>query len=141
MQRFLWLVLLIVFTIFIFFSSSLPANESAKMSGYVVTVLNAVSDMIGVKFDGNIEYTVRKLAHFMEFGGQSWLLCKTYNAFYVSNRASTGYILFFGLLTAVVDEYIQFFSPGRECRVTDVLLDFSGTFCMWLAYRIWQWTK
>jgi len=40
-----------------------------------------------------------------------------------------------------VDEYIQFFTPGRECRVTDVLLDFSGTFCMWLAYRIWQWTK
>lgn len=141
MQRILWLILLVVFTIFIFFSSSLPANESAKMSGYVVTVLNAVFEMLGMSYDGNLEYTIRKLAHFMEFGGQAWLLCKTYNEFYVSNRVSTGYILFFGLLTAVVDEYIQFFTPGRECRVTDVLLDFSGTFCMWLAYRIWQWTK
>lgn len=141
MQRFLWLTLLVVFTIFIFFCSYLPASESAKMSGYVAQVFNAVFDMLGLKYDGNVEYTIRKLAHFMEFGGQSWLLCKTYSAFYVSNRASTGYILFFGLLTAVVDEYIQFFSPGRECRVTDVLLDFSGTFCMWLAYRIWQWTK
>ena len=141
MQRFLWLALLVVFTIFIFFCSHLPANESAKMSGYVAQVFNAVFDMLGYKYDGSVEYTIRKLAHFMEFGGQSWLLCKTYNAFSVSNRVSTGYILFFGLMTAVVDEYIQFFAPGRECRVTDVLLDFSGTFCMWLSYRIYQWTK
>ena len=141
MQRILWLILLIVFTSFIFFSSSLPATESAKMSGYVVTVLNTAFEMVGMSYDGNLEYTIRKLAHFMEFGGQCWLLCKTYSEFSVSKRTSAGYILFFGLLTAVVDEYIQFFTPGRECRVTDVLLDFSGTFCMWLSYRIYQWTK
>ena len=130
MQRFLWLILLIVFTIFIFFSSSLPATESAKMSGYVVKVLKATFEMVGMSYDGNLEYTIRKLAHFLEFGGQSWLLCKTYSEFYVSKRTAAGYILFFGLLTAVVDEYIQFFTPGREYRVTDVMLDFSGTFCM-----------
>ena len=141
MQRILWLLLLIVFTSFIFFSSSLSATESAKMSGYVVKVLNAAFEMVGMSYDGNLEYTIRKLAHSMEFGGQSWLLCKTYSEFSVSKRTSAGYILFFGLLTAVVDEYIQFFTPGRECRVTDVLLDFSGTFCMWLSYRIYQWTK
>lgn len=111
------------------------------MSGYVVKVLKATFEMVGMSYDGNLEYTIRKLAHFLEFGGQSWLLCKTYSEFYVSKRTAAGYILFFGLLTAVVDEYIQFFTPGRECRVTDVLLDFSGTFCMWLSYRIYQWTK
>ena len=96
MQRFLWLILLIVFTIFIFFSSSLPATESAKMSGYVVKVLKATFEMVGMSYDGNLEYTIRKLAHFLEFGGQSWLLCKTYSEFYVSKRTAAGYILFFG---------------------------------------------
>ncbi len=140
-MRFLWLALLIVFTIFIFFCSSLPASESGRMSGYVVEVLRAVYDMLGVRPEGNLEYSVRKLAHFLEFGGQAWLLCKVYNEFYVSNRASNGYILFFCLLTAVVDEYIQYFSPGRSCLVSDVLLDFGGAFCAWLFYRICQWSK
>lgn len=140
-MRFLWLLLLIVFTIFIFFCSSLPMSESGRMSGYVAQVFYAVYDMLGMRYDGNLEYTIRKLAHFLEFGGQAWLLCKTYNEFHVSNRASNGYILFFALLTAVVDEYIQFFTPGRSCQVTDVLLDFSGAFCMWLAYRICQWSR
>ena len=55
MQRILWLILLIVFTSFIFFSSSLPATESAKMSGYVVKVLNATFEMVGMSYDGNLE--------------------------------------------------------------------------------------
>ena len=34
--------------------------------------------------------------------------------------------LFFGLLTAVIDETIQLYVPGRSSSVKDVLLDFSG---------------
>jgi VanZ family protein len=32
------------------------------------------------------------------------------------------------LATAVIDEFIQYFSPGRSAEVRDVLLDFSGAF-------------
>ena len=43
------------------------------------------------------------------------------------------------ILAAVVDEYIQLFSLGRDGKVMDVLLDFSGALCAWLWYRIVQW--
>lgn len=88
---------------------------------------------------GDTEHYIRKLAHFCEFALLGLLLCRSFSAFGVKNFAATGYILFLGLLTAVIDEYIQSFSPGRGSMVKDVLLDFAGVFCAWLEYRIWQW--
>ena len=44
-----------------------------------------------------------------------------------------------GLNTVLSQHFIQSFSPGRGSMVKDVLLDFSGVFCAWLEYRIWQW--
>ena len=68
------------------------------------------------------------------------LLCRSFSAWGVPKLTATGYILFLALLVAVIDEYIQAFSPGRASRVKDVLLDFSGGFCAWLEYRIWEWS-
>ena len=35
-------------------------------------------------------------------------------------------MLFVGLFTAVIDEFIQLFFEGRSAEITDVLIDFSG---------------
>lgn len=141
MQKILWLILLAAFTMLIFLSSSLPMSESGRLSSMAAAFLRQLLDVAGVAADGNLEHLLRKLAHFLAFALQGGLLCRTFSEFRLANRMANGYVLFLGLLTAVVDEYIQGFSAGRTSAVNDVLLDFSGTLSMWLACRIWQWSR
>ena len=138
-MRYFWLLLVVVLTAVIFVNSSLPATESGKLSGFVAQFVAQLAQLVDITLKGDVEHTIRKLAHFLEFACLGLLWCKTFASFRVSNRTSTGYILLLCLLTAVTDEYIQLFSLGREGRVMDVLLDFSGAACAWLWYRIVQW--
>ena len=140
-MRYFWLLLVVVLTAVIFVNSSLPATESGKLSGFVAQFVAQLAQLLDITLKGDVEHTIRKLAHFLEFACLGLLWCKTFASFRVSNRTSTGYILLLCLLTAVTDEYIQLFSLGREGRVMDVLLDFSGASCAWLWYRIVQWCE
>ena len=140
-MRYFWLLLVVVLTAVIFVNSSLPATESGKLSGFVAQFVAQLSQLLDITLKGDVEHTIRKLAHFLEFACLGLLWCKTFASFRVSNRTSTGYILLLCLLTAVTDEYIQLFSLGREGRVMDVLLDFRGASCAWLWYRIVQWCE
>ena len=140
-MRYFWLLLVVVLTVVIFVNSSLPATESGKLSGFVAQFVAQLCQLLDIELKGDVEHTIRKLAHFLEFACLGLLWCKTFASFRVSNRTSTGYILLLCLLTAVTDEYIQLFSLGREGRVMDVLLDFSGAACAWLWYRIVQWCE
>ena len=140
-MRYFWLLLVVVLTVVIFVNSSLPATESGKLSGFVAQFVAQLSQLLDITLKGDVEHTIRKLAHFLEFACLGLLWCKTFASFRVSNRTSTGYILLLCLLTAVTDEYIHLFSLGREGKVMDVLLDFSGAACAWLWYRIVQWCE
>ena len=140
-MRYFWLLLVVVLTALIFVNSSLPAKESGKLSGFVAQFVAQLAQLVDITLKGDVEHTIRKLAHFLEFACLGLLWCKTFASFRVSNRTSTGYILLLCLLTAVTDEYIQLFSLGREGKVMDVLLDFSGAACAWLWYRIVQWCE
>ena len=140
-MRYFWLLLVVVLTAVIFVNSSLPATESGKLSGFVTQFVAQLAQLLDIELKGDVEHTIRKLAHFLEFACLGLLWCKTFASFRVSNRTSTGYILLLCLLTAVTDEYIQLFSLGREGKVMDVLLDFSGAACAWLWYRIVQWCE
>ena len=140
-MRYFWLLLVVVLTAVIFVNSSLPATESGKLSGFVAQFVAQLSQLLDITLKGDVEHTIRKLAHFLEFACLGLLWCKTFASFRVSNRTSTGSILLLCLLTAVTDEYIQLFSLGREGKVMDVLLDFSGAACAWLWYRIVQWCE
>ena len=140
-MRSFWLRAVAVLTVVIVVNSSLPSTAAGKLSGFAAQFVVQLSQLLDIELKGDVEHTIRKLAHFLEFACLGLLWCKTFASFRVSNRTSTGYILLLCLLTAVTDEYIQLFSLGREGRVMDVLLDFSGAACAWLWYRIVQWCE
>lgn len=139
MKYFLFL-LAACFVGIIFYNSSLPLRQSSQLSGWVTALTQLLAQHLDIRLTGDVEHHIRKLAHFCEFALLGLLLCHSFSALGVSNRTATGYILFLALFAAVLDEYIQSFSPGRASRVKDVLLDFSGVFCAWLEYRIWEWS-
>lgn len=140
-MRYLWLLLAVIMVAVIWGNSMMPGDESLRMSGMITTILTIIGDALSITFNWDVEHLVRKLAHFLEFAFLGWLLCRTYDEFHIGHRTSTGYIFFICLFVAVVDEYIQAFSPGRSSMVKDVLLDFSGAFCAWLSQRVWDWSK
>lgn len=140
-MRYVWLLLTLIMVAIIWGNSLLPGDESLRVSGVITTILNAIGNALSITFNWDVEHVVRKLGHFIEFAFLGWLLCRTYEEFHVGQRAATGYILFFCLFVAVLDEYIQSFSPGRSALIKDVLLDFSGSFCAWLSVRFWSWAR
>lgn len=115
----------LVATVFFIFSNSLEiAKESSARSQQVMQVIN--EQLAKVDIQPVSEHTVRKLAHFLEFSllGFWFMLClRVYTCHFVRH---VSWPLFFGLLTAVTDETIQLYVPGRSSSVRDVLLDFSG---------------
>lgn len=139
-MKYFWFLLAACFVGIIFYNSSLPLRQSSQLSGWVTALTQLLAQHLDIRLTGDVEHHIRKLAHFCEFALLGLLLCYSFSALGVSNRTATGYILFLALFAAVLDEYIQSFSPGRASRVKDVLLDFSGVFCAWLEYRIWEWS-
>lgn len=139
-MKYFWFLLAACFVGIIFYNSSLPLRHSSQLSGWVTALTQLLAQHLDIRLTGDVEHHIRKLAHFCEFALLGLLLCHSFSALGVSNRTATGYIMFLALFAAVLDEYIQSFSPGRASRVKDVLLDFSGVFCAWLEYRIWEWS-
>lgn len=139
-MKYFWFLLAACFVGIIFYNSLLPLRQSSQLSGWVTVLTQLLAQHLDIRLTGDVEHHIRKLAHFCEFALLGLLLCHSFSALGVSNRTATGYILFLALFAAVLDEYIQSFSPGRASRVKDVLLDFSGVFCAWLEYRIWEWS-
>lgn len=111
---------------FAFYHSAMPAYESTEESeGLLYFIINFFSGLgISVELTDQI---IRKAAHFSEYFliGGLMLTCA-----YSLDRFKTYrfiiQVLFFGLLSAVIDETIQLFSIGRSGQISDVLLDFSG---------------
>ena len=127
MRRFVWLLLLIVFVAFIFYNSSMPAAESHRASELVGSILTGMGKWFGIDVpQQNLDYNIRKLAHFCEYALEGFLLMlclRVYTRHFVRHMS---WPILGGLLTALTDETIQLFSPGRSSQVLDVWLDFVG---------------
>ena len=71
-------------------------------------------------------HIVRKMAHFCEYTLEGFLLMlcmRVYTRRYVRHISVP---MLGGVLTAMADETIQIYSPGRSGQVTDVWLDSAG---------------
>lgn len=124
-KKYFFTVLAIGMTAFIFWNSAQPALVSAASSGRIVAIISKLLSYMGVRVNDDImQVIVRKSAHIAEFGVQAILIALSFTGKY---RKRIVYILFFGLLTACIDEYIQLFSEGRSGAVLDVFIDFAGT--------------
>lgn len=127
-----WLILFrIVFTVallgciaYIFRNSLQTGAESSLRSQ---AAMQAVNETLGKIHLGPLsEHTIRKMAHFLEFTMEGFLLMlclRVYTARFVRHMS---WPLLGGMCTALMDETIQLFIPDRTSMVTDVWLDMLG---------------
>ena len=113
---------------FIFSNSMKIASVSTVSSSRVLTLLQAALRRLGhpALAQRLTDHIVRKLAHFCEYMLEGFLLMlcmRVYTRQYIWHISVP---MLGGVLTALTDETIQLFVPGRSGQVTDIWIDFSG---------------
>lgn len=126
--RVVFTVALIACIWFIFSNSMAVATVSTGSSGRVLAWMRIILRRLGQP--GLAEHLtmhiVRKLAHFCEYTLEGFLLMlcmRVYTRRYVRHISVP---MLGGVLTAMADETIQIYSPGRSSQVIDVWLDSAG---------------
>ena len=113
---------------FIYYNSSKDFDTSNQIS---YKVLDKVQGIITKIYGEDIEsyklnLLLRKFAHAFEFFILAMVAIIVFKSLRISSINSIIYSLFIVLLWAVFDEYHQIGVPGRNSRVTDVIIDFCG---------------
>ncbi len=133
------LVLTALMICFAFVHSMMPASVSSLESSLFFDFIYGIMKNLGIGAELT-EHIIRKAAHFSEYcaigflsTGCAYAFCKTRPSKY------TVQVLFTGLATAVCDETIQIFTPGRAGLITDVLIDFSGVLTGFAVALIYFW--
>ena len=95
---------------------------SQGSSGRVLALLQGVLRRLGhpALAQRLTDHIVRKLAHFCEYTLEGFLLMLCMRVYTRSYIWHISVPLLGGVLTALADETIQIYSPGRSSQVTDV---------------------
>jgi len=101
----------------------MDGQASSAQSEVVLEVVHAVVESIGSDPSRITEQMVRKVAHFVSFALFGVFLIATLQSWFGRLRPYIFMGLFFGLLIAVTDEFIQLYIDGRSSLVEDVVLD------------------
>ena len=164
---FLWvkvLYILVILTLaFIWGHSLIPADLSTEESTHFVVMINKILSSWGSSISVT-DHIVRKTAHFLEYAllGSEIAMLKTVKTGgrYSENALPEKTVFRIPALTfpgnklygipvliwigvPVIDEVIQYFTPGRACMWQDVLLDMCG-FCvgyfliLFFITRLWR---
>ena len=130
------LSLLVFWCALIFMFSAQNADRSSETSGTVVKrIVGAVypdykklSEEKQQSITDTVTVVVRKTAHFSEYfvlGVFSFLTAVAYTKRELKWRGAVAFA--FCVLYSVSDEWHQYFVVGRACRVTDMLIDSTGS--------------
>ncbi len=119
-------VLIVALTAFIWSNSFMSREDSGALSGGIMLFLKNIVDPNGRIDPEFFHHIIRKAAHFTEFFALGALYTFYRRSFCVRLKEKLMLLpVFATLLTAVVDEFIQYFAD-RGSAVKDVVLDFSG---------------
>lgn len=122
-------VLVIIWMIVIFLFSAQSANDSASLSGGITDRLYQLLNYIFINVsEETLQIFIRKLAHFTLYLILGILLLNALHYNELKQSTNFGLALLFSLLYAITDEIHQVFVPGRAGQITDVLIDFIGSF-------------
>lgn len=101
-------------------------NNKKVYSGTNFGLTGAINSAVKSNDRYVLNQALRKLAHFTEYLILALLVANAFNTFKKRPKDAIIYILFIVLFYAVTDEYHQLFIDGRNSKITDVLIDFTG---------------
>lgn len=134
--RYVLIVVLIVWHIFIFGQSILPGDVSSEQSGFIVNLVKPIFNVFIPNMSiETMSIVIRKLAHVTEFFILGLLLINFYGKNYTYKYVFYA-TLIHGLVVASLDETIQLFSLNRAGLITDVFIDMIGVVLSVIVYVV-----
>ena len=133
---FSWLPLL-VWMLIIIGLSHMDGESSKALSDWVKTIVYGFLELFGMEDDqeegGNVGFWLRKIAHIFEYA-MLWILSWRFFRYLFPIKKAIGIALLFCLIFASLDEFHQYFIPGRVGQFADVGVDMIGaTYCFFVA--------
>ena len=125
MKRFIKWGAMIAWMIVIFSFSAQTGEQSSQSSGLIERLLAQFSFMPNQIFGLDIQFMIRKTAHFSEYFILYLLIFNVIKE-YQPKKQSLAFSLVGLFLYACSDEIHQAFVPSRACLFTDVLIDTAG---------------
>ena len=111
---------------FIFGHSATPAVYSSAESSWVTRLVNGFFHAVGLGMIRLSEGFIRKAAHFGEYTGLGILFVFSLSRYAFFAGKNRWRLIPAGFFVACIDEGIQYFTPGRNASMADVLLDTCG---------------
>lgn len=133
-------IMLIAWMGIIFFMSHQPGEVSSSQSELVLRIFSFLGIELNQYFGELATFVIRKTAHFSEY---LILFLFAYNVsrFYFTTKKARLYSIIFVFLYASIDEFHQYFIPGRNMAFKDVLIDTSGGVIGYLIMKIVEIVK
>lgn len=125
-RKIIYLMLLIIWMGIIFFMSNQPAHVSDSQSGLVIKILKYIGIDISITFGDLANFIVRKVAHFTEYMILAYLVFNVLEFYCTSDKSIIVFSILFVFMYALSDEIHQYFVPGRECALRDIIIDTLG---------------
>ena len=139
--RYLMLVLALLIAAAIFLFSAENGEESGHLSDKIAEKILQIFGGVDADASGeghgdavvSVGSVFRKIAHFIEYFALGAAFCGFFATFSISKLRCGILSAGISILYAVSDEAHQYFVPGRNASVWDVLLDSAGVLCGVLA--------
>ena len=124
------LVICCLFTIFMFSNdngiASSKKSDTVIISSIKLFTNKKLNNKIKKKYINKYVFLVRKIAHFIIYLILGLLVISLLEEYMILDKRVLLLTIIFVLLYACSDELHQYFIPGREARIGDVLLDTFG---------------
>lgn len=119
---------------FIFYMSNQSGEVSTKQSDLVVDIFVR----LGLELSGILvemaTFIIRKSAHFIEYFILGIITMNLFK-FYFKDKSLKSLSILFIFCYASLDEFHQYFIPGRSAAFRDVIIDMLGAAAAMLAYK------
>jgi VanZ family protein len=116
----------------IFFNATQTGSESSGFSLEVASILSNVLSRIGIRVDIEIFHSlIRMGGHVFQYFVFGYITLWVILIYHLK-----WYNIFRTLYVMILDETIQFFTPGRAAEVFDIFLDSMGIFLAVLFFLI-----
>lgn len=125
-KKYLWILIVIIYILFIYSNSMKVANVSSEDSGRILGIIHGLLSTFGVRAFWLTEHVLRKMGHFMEYTLLGILLYRCLRSIGLSGEKRWFIHIIIGYMVPFLDETIQLFVEGRSGQISDVWLDCAG---------------
>lgn len=133
-------IMLLIWMVIIFLMSHQPGEVSSSQSDLVIKIFEFLGINLNSYFEEMATLIIRKAAHFTEYLILFILLYRVL-CFYIDKKSAKLYSLLGVFLYAGSDEIHQYFIPGRNMALKDVIIDTSGGFFAMVITWIYEKIK